>query len=216
MIREQLTPEEEFKNLQETSGIRDLISYYPEEYLSKLVENRDKLNKISKYFSYLKDNLTKATLAMTCNNEKCPYRVSCILLKNGLAPVGEKCPIEQKLIVELESSLVTELSIDKQNTIEMELLYDLIDAKLLDMRTSGMISSDSVIQTVIEHTQNGMKSYKDIAPEFKIKIQLKTLKSSIYEEFLATRRAKKKYGLGGNEQSVYQSIKNAINRDTTK
>ena len=48
--------------------------------------------------------------------------------------------VPTKICNELEITLCNDLDIDPQDTVEMELLYDFIDAKLLDLRTSGMLA----------------------------------------------------------------------------
>ena len=91
----------------------------------------------------------------------------------------------------------------------MELLYDFIDAKLLDMRTSGMLAETSLVQEITKDGRNGSIISKDVAPEFSIKMDLKKLKSSLLNEFMATRLAKKRYGIQGSS-SMEDIIKSAM------
>jgi len=210
-LRHDLTTQDELTLLKDKYALDELLSVYPEEAVHKLVKNKEKLSKIVEMFSNKVAGIAKNVMVMKCNVTECPYMNSCILLKNDMAPNGYSCPIESKLIVELELSIVQELEIDEQNTIEMELLYDFIDAKLLDMRTSGMMASTSLTQSIKSLSEGQIiETSKDIAPEFRIKMDLKKLKASIMEEFMATRRAKKKYGLGGGDKSFENIIKAAM------
>ncbi len=210
-LRHDLTAQDELTLLKDQYALDELLSVYPEEAVHKLIKNKDKLSKIVAMFSDKVLGIAKSVMVMKCNTRECPYRNSCILRKNGMAPDGYSCPIESKLIIELESAIVQELEIDQQNTIEMELMYDFIDAKLLDMRTSGMMAETSLVQSIKSVSEGQIiETSKDIAPEFRIKMDLKKLKASIMEEFMATRRAKKKYGLGGGDKSFENMIKAAM------
>lgn len=209
-VRKDPTAKQQLSVIKKDMSLDDLISVYPEEAIEKLVANKDKLAKIAAAFSDTITTVSKATMIMKCNTKSCPYKTSCILIKDGLAPNGYQCPIEKKLVMEIESAIVHELDIDTQNAIEMELLYDFIDAKLLDMRTSGLISDSSVVQWIEIDNGKAVNKYKDVAPEFKVKMDLKRLKSNIMEEFMATRKAKKRYGLGSGSDSFESIIKKAM------
>lgn len=217
-VRKSLTSKQELSLIKRDIQMDELLSVYPEESLERLVTNKDKLEKIAAAFQNTLSTVSQATLVMKCDGSKCPFKDSCILVKYEVEPNGFPCPIERKLCMELESTIVDELEIDRQSTIEMELLYDFIDAKLLDMRTSGLIASSSVVQWIEIDNGKSVNKYKDVAPEFKVKMDLKKLKFTILEEFVATRKAKRRYGLK-NTDNVFESIvKNAmgINSGDTK
>jgi len=195
---------------EEVGDLSPLLSMYPEEALHKLIKNKDKLAKISKMF----ENgaiaaVSTSVMLMRCNKEDCPYKLSCPLLKADLAPEGYTCPIEKKLSNELELTLIHDLNIDPQDTVEMELLFDFIDAKLLDMRTSGMLANTSLVQEITKEGRGGATMSRDVAPEFTVKMDLKNLKSKLLNEFMATRLAKKRYGIQGSS-SMEDMIKNAM------
>jgi hypothetical protein len=209
-VRKDPTAKQQLSLIKKEINLDDLLSVYPEEAIDKLVANKDKLLKISEMFGDTMTTVSKATMILQCDTSKCPFKNSCILIKNSIAPNGYQCPIEKKLVMEIESSIIQELDIDTQNTIEMELLYDFIEAKLLDMRTSGMIADTSVVQLIEIDNGKAVNRYKDVAPEFKVKMDLKKLKSSIMEEFMATRKAKKRYGLSTGNDSFEDIIKKAM------
>ena len=191
-------------------SLQSLLAVYPEEQIHKLVANRDKLNKIAKLLDgNINSMVTKASTIMVCKQKKCPFKTSCILAKSDLAPEGYPCPIERQIVAEIESSIVNDLDIDTQNTLEMELLYDFIDAKMLDMRASGFLATDGIVQHIETKVGPSMVSSKDIAPEFKIKVELKKLKFQILEEFMATRKSKKKWGINSGS-SFEQIVKNVM------
>ena len=196
----------------ENPHLSSLTDVYPPELSEKLLKNKQKLDAIAKAFDNASQGISKAVIFMTCKGPKCPHSSSCVLLKNDIAPETYSCPIEMKVCMEVESALIDELEIDPQSTVDMELLYDLIDTKLLDMRTSGLIAKGSLIQTITVETGRTKVVSKDIAPEVKIKLDLKKLKHSIMTDFLATRRAKKRYGVGNGQGGLAEIISDAIKR----
>ena len=209
-LRENLSEKKQLDLVQQEVGdLSPLLSMYPEEAIGKLIKNKDKLFKIAKLFDGGITTVTSAVMLMKCNVEHCPYKMSCPLLKADIAPEGYPCPIEKKISNELEITLSADLNIDPQDTVEMELLFDFIDAKLLDMRTSGMIAEGSLVQEITKDGRNGSVISKDVAPEFSIKMDLKTLKQKLLNEFMATRLAKKRYGIQGST-SMEEIIKSAM------
>jgi len=210
-LRRDLTPSDELSLIKKEINIDDLVGVYPEEAINKLIENKDKLKAIAKKFNGTFGSVAKAIIFMKCNTVTCPYRTSCLLIKNNLAPEGYQCPIEAKIAAEIEFSVTKELDIDTHNSIEMELLYDFIDAKLLDMRTSGMLANGCLVQDVHAISEGReVVTSRDISPEFKIKMDLKRLKSSILEDFMATRKAKKRYGINTDKNAVEELVRKAM------
>jgi hypothetical protein len=197
---------------QEVGDISPLLAMYPEEALGKLIENKDKLRKIALMFNSDIMSVTSTAIVMKCNVLTCPYKTSCPLYKNDIAPEGYTCPIEKKISSELQISLIRTLDIDTQDTVEMEMLFDFIEAKLLDLRTSGMLGETSLVQTITkEGGRSGSIMSKDVSPEFTIKMDLKSLKTKILNEFMATRLSKKKYGIQGSS-TVEDIIRSAMSK----
>jgi len=209
-LREKLDNNQQLELIQDEIGnLNSLLLMYPEECLDKLIKNKEKLYKIAKMFDNGLANVTTSIMLMQCRSETCPYKLTCPLLKAGIQPEGYFCPIEKKITNELEITLTQALDIDPQDTIEMELLYDFIDAKLLDLRTSGMLADTSLVQEITKEGRNGSVISKDVAPEFTIKMDLKNLKTRILNEFMATRLSKRRYGVVG-ANTMEDIIKSAM------
>ncbi len=211
-IRDDLPSETHLATIRKNNpALEQFISVYPKEAIDRLVKHSSRLADIAKLFDEtIVGNVSKGVIWMQCNPSSCPYKNVCALIKHDLAPVSYACPIEKKISMELESSIVKELDIDSQNTLEMELLYDLIDAKLLDMRTSGLLATVGVVQVITIDTGRSVTTSKDISPEFKVKMDLKKLKSNLMDEFVATRRSKRRYGISSGERGIESMIRNAI------
>lgn len=180
---------------QEDPDIQGLLAVYPEEAAEKIISNKKKLHRVMEAFKNIRSYTDTNAIVMTCNDRTCPYRDVCILVKNGMAPNGYACPVERKIVAELEADIIEALDIDRNNPIETELLWDLIDAKLLDMRASGALKGGSLVQLVQQQVAKVTQTKEEMSPTLLLKIELKKLKHSIIDSFVATRRAKKKYGM---------------------
>jgi hypothetical protein len=186
-----------------------LLGIYPSELSANLINNKEKLLEITKTLNNLTKNTCINTMIMKCTPE-CIYKDICELVKNEIAPYNYPCPIEKKVIMDMEFDIVRSLDIDRNDPIEMEMLWDLIDAKLLDMRSSGALSNGRLTQTVEQKLGKDMVvTREELSPNIEAKLELKKLKHSIIDSFAATRRAKKKYGMQSDTRTLEQMIRDA-------
>lgn len=188
-----------------------LLAVYPEEEKKRLLENKEKLNKIAKAMDKAAITGTVNSMIMTCSTS-CPFSSICVLRKNQLDPVGYPCPVEKKIVTELEYDIVQSLGIDRNDPIEMELLWDLIDTKLIDMRTSGYLKTGEVVQIIENKLGSVTTTRADLSPAIEIKLELKRLKHTIIDSFVATRRAKKKYGMDSDNNALQSVLLAAAKR----
>lgn len=194
-----------------------LLSVYPKQAIDKLRRHKGNLTEISNALNSIQSGMSQNSIIMTCDTRRCPYKSSCVLNLSDIAPDGYKCPLERKLVSELEYDILKELDIDSGDPIEMELLWDLIDTKILDMRASAAMGDGLVMQEVIIENKMARSSKLEISPALLAKIEIKKLKHSIMEDFLATRKSKKRYGVGddvGNIEDVFRkAVEAAIEQD---
>lgn len=192
----------------EFPDIKGLLQIYPPEMYSSLISNKEKLDKIAKSMNCMTRDVVVSTIIMKCSSS-CIYKDICILFKNELAPSGYPCPVEKKVIMDMEFDIVKSLDIDRNDPIEMEMLWDLIDTKILDMRSSGALSDGRLTQIVEQKVGQAIVSREEMSPNVEIKLELKKLKHSIIDSFAATRRAKKKYGMQSDVRTLEAMIKEA-------
>lgn len=206
-----LSKDAHVKDLAENNPeLKTLLEMYPKEHAEKILNNKDKLLKLAKAYNNIAASIATNALVMTCS-EKCPFKDVCMFRKYGMAPDGSPCPVEQKIITELESDIVEYLDIDRSDPIEMEMLWDLIDTKIIDMRASADLKDGSVIQ-IVESTGKISSKKEEIDPAVLLKIELKKLKHSIIDSFVATRRSKKKYGTTGEASTIEALIMEAARK----
>ena len=195
---------------QEDPDIQSLLAVYPEEAAGKILANKKKLKKVINVFKRMRNYTDTNTIIMNCDSKTCPYKAVCILNLNDMAPDGYPCPVEKKLVLEIESDLIESLGIERNDPIEMEMLWDLIDTKLLDMRTSGFLKDGAVTQTVTQQVAKVVQTKEELSPTLTIKLDIKRLKHSIIDSFVATRRAKKKYGMQNDVGTIEALILGAV------
>lgn len=198
----------------ENPDTMQLLSLYPEEMGNQLIDSKEIVQKISKMFNNISSVSAINASVMTCSSE-CIYKDVCILLKNNIAPIGHSCPVEKKIILEMESEIVRNLEIDRNNYVEMEMLWDLIETKILDMRSSGALKNGKLTQTIEQKIGPNVLTRIEISPEIEIKLELKKLKHSIIDSFIATRRAKKKYGMNTGDKPLERLLLEAAARNET-
>lgn len=194
-----------------TQELNRILELYPTEMANDLIANKEKLNKV---LAILNSSTTKSisinSMIMECKST-CPYKNMCVLVQGDIAPFGYACPIEKKIVTELECDIVEYLGIDRNNPIEMELLWDLLDAKLLDMRSSGALKDGSLIQVIEQKSAGSVMVKQEISPTLEAKIMLKEMKHEIIDSFAATRRARKKYGMKEQSNALEEMLMKAAN-----
>ncbi|MCK9429418.1 MAG: hypothetical protein M0R17_05400 [Candidatus Omnitrophica bacterium] len=193
---------------QNNPELASLLQVYPPEMATLLINNKEKLASISKQMENFTTVTCINTMIMKCS-QNCVYNNVCIFVKNDIRPDGFPCPIEKKVILDMEFDIVRSLEIDKSDPIEMEMLWDLIDAKLLDMRSSGALKDGRLTQIVEQKVGQAIVSREELSPNIEAKMELKRLKHNIIDSFVATRRAKKKYGMSSDQSTLEKMIREA-------
>lgn len=103
-----------------------------------------------------------ASVPIICKAETCPYAHSCPLLEQGIAPYGEKCPIEIAAIEDLFGRYAEQFDIDLENrkaseTVDLMMVKDLVDADIGLLRCDNKMAwdADYVINNTVGMTEDG-------------------------------------------------------------
>lgn len=103
-----------------------------------------------------------ASVPIICKAEACPYAYSCPLLEEGMAPYGEKCPIEIAAIEDLFQRYAEQFGIDLENrkpsdTVDLMMIKDLVDADIALLRCDNKMAwdADYVINNTVGVTEDG-------------------------------------------------------------
>lgn len=172
-------------------------AYYDEETLKHIQISEEKVKILARELRKFSSNMSRYSIPMICKATKCPMASRCPLLKAGIAPLGHSCPIEMMLIDQSEMAYMDDLGIDKQSKIEMDLVHDMIEADIMDWRTSQNISEHGLFDWntigVSERGEPIVKKEEAIA--IGIKLKFKARKDKLREDLMATRKMRAKFGL---------------------
>lgn len=98
-----------------------------------------------------------AAIPIVCRGHECPYAKTCPLLREGLAPTGERCPIEISMILTKFEDYCSEFDIDQQNVVDMSMVKDLIDVEIQINRADNILAIDGSFmqEIVVAVSENG-------------------------------------------------------------
>lgn len=139
-----------------------------------------------------------SAIPMRCKGDKCPVRLSCDLYKDGIAPVGAKCPIELRLIRDLSEALGQSLAIDFDDFTEVSQLRVIVNQEIQLIRASSHLGEEGfIMENVVGIDDQGQpitKKELSLAVELEDKIhkRLKEYRSQL----LATRQERAKITQG--------------------
>lgn len=113
-----------------------------------------------------------AHIPIICRGERCPYRDTCFLIENDMAPEGERCPLEIAEVQDLFAAYVSQLNIDPENVVDLSLVKELVDLEVSIVRCDNKLASDGdFIQEVpVGVTPKGMVITK---PELHLAVEYK-------------------------------------------
>jgi|SRR5579875_279683 len=137
-----------------------------------------------------------ASVPIICKSDACPYKESCFLYREGLAPYGEKCPIEIAAIEDLFYRYCEDLKIDpekSQNTVDVVMVKELVDLDVSLLRCDNKMATDAdfIIQNAIGLTEEGEGIYKsELHPVVEYKEKLLNRKHKILQLLNSTRKDK--------------------------
>lgn len=103
-----------------------------------------------------------AAVPIICKAEGCPYAHSCVLVEEGIAPYGEKCPVEIAAIEDLFQRYCDHFQIepeknDPRDTVDIMMIKDLIDADIALLRCDNKLAwdADYIIHNTVGVTEEG-------------------------------------------------------------
>lgn len=137
-----------------------------------------------------------ASVPIICKAEGCPYAESCELQQMGIAPYGEKCPIEIAAMEDLFSKYCKELGIDPMDetqTVDAMQVRDLVDTDIQILRCDHKlaIDADIIIENVIGVTEKKEPvTRKELHPVTEYKDKLINRRNKILQMLNATRKDK--------------------------
>lgn len=137
-----------------------------------------------------------ASIPIICKAEACPYAEQCELFQMGMAPYGEKCPVEIAAIEDLFRRYCSDLNVDPEDptqqvdAIMVKELVD-IDVSMLRCDKKMAISADFILDQVVGMTDDGDAVVRqELHPLTEYKEKLRTQKYKTLNLLNSTRKDK--------------------------
>lgn len=129
---------------------------------------------------------------MVCKGEASPCAPSCQLAQAGLAPEGERCPIEIVAITEFFNRYIEELEIDVNNMVDLGLVRELAEVETqLERVANRLAQEDMIVPVAVGVDREGNPIVRpEIHKAFDIQDRLRNRKDRILDQLQATRKAK--------------------------
>jgi hypothetical protein len=174
-----------------------LGEYYDEEVLEHMKLTKAQVKILKKELRAVPKTMMRKSGAKICLGPKCAQGASCPLQKAKCSPVGHSCVLEMMIMDKIEEDYVEDLKIDTQSKVEMDLVREMVEADIIDWRTSFELSNRGLFDWhVVAVTEKGSVIKNKIeSVAFGIKMKLKNRKDKLREDLLATRKMKAKFGL---------------------
>lgn len=155
-----------------------------------------------------------AKIPITCKADNCPYASTCALLPYGLAPMGEKCPMETAQIELRYSEYFKDYDLDNASFTDRTLVSELVNIDIMLERTKALLSAEEVpiTEVVAGMTESGEEYTRpEISKAFELYERNLNRKDKILDSMLGTRKSKK--GTETASESVQDILAQAIDID---
>lgn len=137
-----------------------------------------------------------ASVPIICKAEACPYAESCELQQMGIAPYGEKCPMEIAAIEDLFQRYCGDMGINPEDSaqqVDAILVKEVVDIDISMIRCDKKmaISADFIIDQVVSVDEEGNAiSRKELHPLTEYKEKLRAQKFKTLNLLNSTRKDK--------------------------
>lgn len=135
-----------------------------------------------------------AKVPINCKADTCPYAVTCVLLEAGLAPRGQKCPMETAMIETRYAGYESDFGLDASSYTDSTLIADLINLDVTIERCKALLAA---AQTPIEEVvaavgDNGAAYTKpEISKAWEVLERASNRRDKILDMMMATRKSQK-------------------------
>lgn len=178
------------KEIKKSESVQSLREAVPEEWvLSERGQTAVEMamtSRNSKYKLY-------ATLPIICRAAACPYAEACFLLDKGMAPEGDRCPLEIATAVDMFHAFCDELDVEEGQYVDLTLVRDLVDIEMqLSRADRVLVTEGEVIQNVaVGVTEKGQVITRpEVHKVLSIKDKLLRRRMEILQLLNATRKDK--------------------------
>lgn len=151
-----------------------------------------------------------AKVPISCKADSCPYAVTCILLDAGLAPRGQKCPMETAMIETRYAGYSDDLGLDTASYIDNTIVADLINYDITIERCKALLAaSQTPIEEVVAAVGEDGEAYTkpEINKAWEVLERASNRRDKLLDSLMATRKSQK--GIA-QEQNGIQDMFNQV------
>lgn len=135
-----------------------------------------------------------AKIPISCKSDDCPYRDTCMLLKYGMAPEGEVCPVEAAQIEVRYEGYNRDFGLDESSFTDKNICSEIINLDIQIERCKALMAREGVpvIDVVAGISDDGTPIYRPEVSKFQEAYERALEKrNKLYGLMEATRKDKK-------------------------
>lgn len=150
-----------------------------------------------------------ARIPLVCKANGCPYADSCMLLKYGLAPMGEACPKETAEIELRYAAYDEDFELDTASFTDRNLVSELINYDIMLDRLRALLVKEEVliVDVVTGITEQGEEyTHPEVSKTWEAYERVEKKRNNIYDLMLATRKSQKSDKNEDGPKSITQVV----------
>lgn len=154
-----------------------------------------------------------ARIPIYCKGETCPYSHQCELLPAGLAPVGERCPVETARIANEYAGYAEDFDIDNASQTDKVLLSEIVSMDILASRATALMAKEMtpVQDIVVGVSEQGQEIVQpSVSKAWEAYQAISKRRNEILQLMQATRKDKAKNNDDDTTQSVTDILAQVI------
>lgn len=155
-----------------------------------------------------------AKVPITCKSSSCPYAITCPLLDAGLAPRGQKCPMETAMIETRYAGYSDDLGLDTASYIDNTIVADLINYDITIERCKSLLAANQTpIEEVVAVVGDDGEAYTkpEISKAWEVLERASNRRDKLLDSLMATRKAKK--GMAEEESGIQQMFSQVYDQE---
>ena len=155
-----------------------------------------------------------ARLPIFCKGPKCPYKESCSFDRQGIAPIGQACPVEIAYIQRAYANYAKEFDLDDEDAsfTDINLVDEIITMEVMMKRCEGLMAREQspVQMTVCGVSEDGsVIETPNVSKAVEASQKFSKKRNEDYKLLAATRSDKKKNNEDTKEKGIMEILQEA-------
>lgn len=135
-----------------------------------------------------------AKVPIICKENNCPYVTTCILYEAGLAPYGEKCPMETAMIETRYVGYEKDYNLDSASFTDHTIIAELVNLDIQIERCKSLLASQQIAieDVVVTVTESGEEITRpEVSKAWELYERASNRRDKIMDTMLGTRKSRK-------------------------